>query len=105
MDVTNESTNGNTSVAQIAEVQRNTVSFALRSGRTIRKIDAAPTARNWKPIPQQTIESSLAGQQLIAETLYIVKPIIHLCATGCFGNNTWKPWVISLAVDIVRCVI
>lgn len=95
---------GNASVG--TEQERNTVTFSLRSGRTIRKIGASPLTRNWKPVehllPSNTLVSSLAGQQLAAETLYIVKPILHLFAVSCFGQNTWKPWVLSLLADFAR---
>lgn len=97
------------SSSELTDTQLQSVSFALKgSGRIIRKIDASPpmSLRNWKPISCLTIkeqeENALAGQQLIAETLYIIKPIMHLISSSCFGNNTWKPWLIALSVDVVR---
>ncbi|XP_017778573.1 PREDICTED: peroxisomal membrane protein PEX16 [Nicrophorus vespilloides] len=95
-------------VAELAQAQLDSISFNLkRSGKTIRKIDASPPvgSRNWKPIEralfdnEQTIEQSLAGQQLIAESIYILKPMVHLASMACFGTQTWKPWAISLILD------
>ncbi|EFA02007.1 peroxisomal membrane protein PEX16 [Tribolium castaneum] len=98
------------SVRDIAQAQLSSVSFTLKeSGRVIRKIDASPpiSLRTWKPLKaqetcdnEQTIEQALAERQLIAETIYIVKPMAHLASVACFGSSSWKPWVISLAMDI-----
>lgn len=100
-----------TAAAEVAQAQMDSVSFNLkRSGKIIRKVDASPPihVRNWRSLHrtqfdnEQTIEQALAGQQLIAETLYIVKPIAHLCALGCFGDKSWKPFLLSLLIDLGR---
>ncbi|XP_023011936.2 peroxisomal biogenesis factor 16 [Leptinotarsa decemlineata] len=99
-------------MGDLAQEQLNSVSFTLkRSGRVVRKVDSAPplAIRNWKPLLKapsfscgnnQTIEQSLAGRQLIAETIYISKPLVHLLSMACFGTETWKPWMIGLALDL-----
>ncbi|KAF2905971.1 hypothetical protein ILUMI_00202 [Ignelater luminosus] len=85
------------------------ISFVLHhSGKVIRKVDSSPPIafRTWKPLERsicdnkQTIEQSLIDKQLIAEALYIIKPIVHLSSAACFGNNTWKPWMLSLILDL-----
>ncbi|VEN56783.1 unnamed protein product [Callosobruchus maculatus] len=88
------------------------VSFTLkRSGRIVRKVDSAPPIgmRSWKPLQpplnyscenDQSIEQALIGRQLIAETIYIAKPMVHLASMACFGSRAWKPYLIALAMDI-----
>lgn len=99
--------------AEEARNQVETFSFVLkRSGKVIRKVDGAPPInyRNWKPLSadnntndnNQIDDKTLKGRQLIAETLYIMKPLAHLGSVFCFGNNTWKPWMVSLIMDISR---
>ncbi|RZC41981.1 peroxisomal membrane protein PEX16, partial [Asbolus verrucosus] len=97
------------SVRDIAQAQMDSLSFTLKgSGRVIRRIDTSPpiSLRDWKPLQiqhtcdnEQTIEQALAGRQLIAETIYIMKPMAHLGSVACFGNNSWKPWMVSLIMD------
>ncbi|KAK5643071.1 hypothetical protein RI129_006916 [Pyrocoelia pectoralis] len=91
------------------ETQTHSISFTLQhSGRVIRKIDSSPPIafRSWKPIQAvdcsttQAVQQTLLDKQLMAETLYVLKPILHLGSVAYFGNNTWKPWIISLALDL-----
>ncbi|XP_057666398.1 peroxisomal membrane protein PEX16 [Diorhabda carinulata] len=94
----------------ISQSEFDSISFTLkRSGRVMRKIDSSPPIglRDWKPLPQlgadnrnQLLETTISKRQLIAESIYIAKPIIHLTSMACFGTKTWKPWMISLALDI-----
>lgn len=66
--------------------------------------------RNWKPLeireapPVENDEKNgiLIKRQLIAEMIYVAKPIAHLISMGIFGNKTWKPWLISLSMDLIR---
>ncbi|XP_050506669.1 peroxisomal membrane protein PEX16 [Diabrotica virgifera virgifera] len=99
------------SARDVAQSEFDSVSFTLkRSGRVVRKVDSSPPLglRDWKPLPKmslmgveegQTLNNALAKRELIAETVYISKPIIHLAAMACLGTNTWKPWAVSLALD------
>jgi len=104
-----EASCNDTSVGNLPQAHLDSISFTLRhSGKVIRKVDSSPPVafRTWKPIEpttcdnKQTIEQALIDRQLVAETLYIIKPIVHLSSAACFGNNTWKPWIISLALDL-----
>lgn len=90
-----------------------TISFILtRSGRVVRKVDSSPptTFRSWKGLEckqggynkDQSIQQACRNKQLVAETLYVIKPVVHLGTVVCFGNNTWKPWLISLLLDCYR---
>ncbi|KAF5301438.1 hypothetical protein FQA39_LY02167 [Lamprigera yunnana] len=93
-----------------SELQSHSISFTLKnSGRVIRKVDSAPPIafRSWKPLEPtsdtaQAIQQSLLDKQLFAETVYVMKPIFHLGSSAFFGSNTWKPWIISLALDLYR---
>lgn len=87
------------------------VSFTLkRSGRVVRKIDSSPPLgmRTWKPLEVHKIEEVsskiLSRPELLAESIYISKPLVHLISLGLLGSNTWKPWMISLAMDLTRLV-
>lgn len=90
--------------------QLESVAFVLkRSGKVIRKVESSPPVnlRNWKPISlpnnneaEPTPEQALIRRQMIAETIYVLKPIAHLLSIFRFGNNTWKPWALSLLIDL-----
>lgn len=99
-----------------ARTQLDSIAFVLkRSGKVIRKIESSPplNLRNWKPlsIPNCTenvepkIHQKLAARQLVAEMLYALKPLIHLSSIYRFGNNTWKPWALSLLIDLASLQI
>ncbi|XP_067655841.1 peroxisomal membrane protein PEX16-like [Haliotis asinina] len=88
------------------------MTFTLkRSGKVMRKISAAPPLgmRTWA-IPIQTDTRSgrrkdlaptpLSRQRMWAETIHIVKPIVHLMSMYGFGLSSWKPWLISCGMDI-----
>lgn len=100
------------SVSEVAQAQLDAISFTLRrSGKVVRKIDSSPpiVARNWKGLErstcfdnEQTLEQALAGRQLVAETIYILKPLAHLGSLACFGENAWKAWMLSLVMDLSR---
>ncbi|CAH2005027.1 unnamed protein product [Acanthoscelides obtectus] len=104
--------NCSNSIADTSCGQFEAVSFTLRrSGRIIRKVDAAPPVgiRTWKPLQpppnyscenDQSIEQALVGKQLIAEIIFIVKPMVHLASMACFGTRAWKPYFIALAIDL-----
>lgn len=99
-------------IGDASQAELNSVSFTLkRSGKLVRKIDSSPpiTARSWKSIErssqcdnEQTIEQALAGVQLVAESIYIAKPVVHLASMAMFGSHTWKPWAISLLMELSR---
>jgi len=86
------------------------VSFTLkRSGRVVRKIDSSPPLgmRTWKPLEVHKIKEVssskiLSRNELLAESIYISKPLVHLISLGLLGSDTWKPWMISLAMDLTR---
>ncbi|KAF7267492.1 hypothetical protein GWI33_019289 [Rhynchophorus ferrugineus] len=86
-------------------------SFTLKhSGRIIRKIESSPPLglRTWKPlepeiihhIEDKKVQQLIMTRQLIAEYIYIAKPILHLISYGMYGPKSWKPWMLSLALDV-----
>ncbi|CAG9856578.1 unnamed protein product [Phyllotreta striolata] len=112
LDRKNALITGEHSTSLVTEPNFESITFTLkRSGRVVRKIDSSPPTigRDWKPLPKpsffqpegnQSINSILAKRMLIAETIYVIKPIAHLASLACFGTKTWRPWVISLALDV-----
>lgn len=102
----------NDSLSDTSDIPHESVSFTLRrSGRIVRKVNGSPSLldRTWQPVKrtdalnnEQIIEKSLMNQQLIAEVIYILKPVVHLASAASFGNNTWKPWMIALLMDAAR---
>lgn len=106
---------GPTTVGDIITAnQLDNISFTLkRSGRVVRKVESSPPIymRTWKPMESvsntncendQGYDKSIATKQMIAESIYIVKPIVHLLSMKCFGTTSWKQWMIPLAFDITR---
>jgi len=83
-----------------------------RSGRVIRTLKSAPPKgfRDWKlPLRQENEEQgidyfrsnpNLTNTEKIAELAYILKPVSHILAMFVCGENSWKPWLFSLAVDL-----
>ncbi|XP_053623759.1 peroxisomal membrane protein PEX16 [Plodia interpunctella] len=89
------------------ETDENSNSFFTlkRSGRIVRRVDGAPpiSLRDWQPIKVNDgfENTSKEVKDLIyAETLHILKPIIHLLAMRTFGTKAWKQWLVALSIDI-----
>ncbi|CAG9781707.1 unnamed protein product [Diatraea saccharalis] len=80
--------------------------FTLRrSGRVVRRIEGAPPVsfRDWQPIKineDRTRSTTQINELLLAESLHIMKPIIHLSAMRFFGTKAWKQWLVALTIDI-----
>lgn len=85
-----------------------------RSGRTIRPLGSAPSpqARLWGAPSQRKRRSSFSGENLhsrptqlglqesIAESVYIARPLVHLLCLGLCGKRSWKPWLVSGALEL-----
>ncbi|XP_063233294.1 peroxisomal membrane protein PEX16 [Bacillus rossius redtenbacheri] len=93
------------------KLQVQSAAFTLRrSGRVIRRVEMAPPIRSraWKPLrlpaacrESKTVMDEETSFRSIAECLYIIKPIAHLCLMSVHGQKSWKPWLMSLVMDIV----
>lgn len=83
------------------------ITFTLkRSGRIVRKVDGAPPLylRNWKQIGKECRPDSQQKTEIsldMAETLYILKPMIHLGGCALFGYKSWRSWALALVTDLV----
>ena len=84
-----------------------------RSGRTVRSLSATPNekVRSWK-IPNEKSKAKkaleptdLSSRQLMAETLYISRPLLHISSMFLFGQASWKPWLISCGVDVTSLTL
>ncbi|KAJ8736801.1 hypothetical protein PYW07_000072 [Mythimna separata] len=89
------------------ETDENSNSFFTlrRSGRVIRRVDGAPSVafRDWEPVKIKDDRPGAAvnvKDLVYAETLHILKPLIHLASMRVFGTKAWKQWMVALCVDI-----
>lgn len=80
-----------------------------RSKKLMRKTEGAPPIhlRDWKPLNGNNNSVVTENVREItrftdAETLYIVKPLIHLGSLSVFGLNNWKSYLVALLIDTVR---
>ncbi|CAG7729052.1 unnamed protein product [Allacma fusca] len=82
------------------------VVFVLKhSGRVVRKIHASPPIkyRNWKlpDVPRLAVfPKELPSLRLGAELLHILRPLSHLLGMAVYGPKSWKPWALSLVMDV-----
>ncbi|XP_022203490.2 peroxisomal membrane protein PEX16 [Nilaparvata lugens] len=97
--------------------------FALRSGRTIRTVTSAQdmSMRTWKPPAASSVKSSAAGRsgacngearelilneaQKVGETLFILKPLLHLGSMYVHGTKSWAPWTYSFLLDLISLAL
>ncbi|XP_065207184.1 peroxisomal membrane protein PEX16 [Planococcus citri] len=86
-------------------LNRNAVS--LKNGKMIRTVEAAPSIENrtWKALNDRTLgvnkeDKILTDEQIKGEILYIVKPLLHLGSMYCFGQKSWKSWLIAFSLDV-----
>ncbi|TNN29110.1 Peroxisomal membrane protein PEX16 [Liparis tanakae] len=85
-----------------------------RSGRVIRPLGSASSlqARLWAAPSQKKRRSSRSGEKLLskptpmslretlAESAFIGRPLVHLFCLGLCGKQSWKPWLISGALEL-----
>jgi peroxin-16 len=89
-----------------------------RTGRIIRSIHADPGLPYTKlsqyidnNVPQlqpmgvasmhTSIRDILTTKELVAEGLHISRPLVHIFSMFVFQQSSWKPWLISLMIDIL----
>lgn len=100
----NKTANGQ-SPANKSSLEEHNFTFKLkRSGRVVRKVEGAPPLqyRSFK-LDEEVIsmqKSQVPKILLQAEYLYIAKPLIHLASMGIFGEQSWKQFVVSVAMDL-----
>lgn len=80
-----------------------------RTGTVVRSIRAAKPVevRSWEPLTnnKENITSTSTKNLLLAENLYIVKPLVHLGCLSVTGDGQWPPWLLSFALDVISLKI
>ncbi|XP_015179143.1 PREDICTED: peroxisomal membrane protein PEX16 [Polistes dominula] len=80
-----------------------------RSGIVVRSIKTSRSieTRIWTPISSmkdenENVDNAFISKRMLtlAETLYIVKPLFHLCCLSATGKMNWQPWFLSLIIDL-----
>ncbi|XP_054881115.1 peroxisomal membrane protein PEX16-like isoform X1 [Poeciliopsis prolifica] len=81
-----------------------------RSGRVIRPLGSAPPlqSRLWgaaarkrrSSLKESRPPTQLSFQETLAESVYISRPLVHLLCLGVCGKRSWKPWLVSAALEL-----
>ncbi|XP_011504831.1 PREDICTED: peroxisomal membrane protein PEX16 [Ceratosolen solmsi marchali] len=92
--------------------------FSLkRSGKVVRTVRSSSIqTRTWTPLASSSaIETeelgnpshiySLKKSLLLAETMYVVKPLLHLGCLSITGSRDWFPWLLSFFIDVASLKI
>lgn len=95
------------------EQKDDTCFVGQRSGRVIRPLGSTPSlqARLWGAPSQRKRRSSLKETlnrkptqlglpETIAESVFIGRPLVHLLCLGLCGKQSWKPWLVSGALEL-----
>uniref|UniRef100_A0A673WTX7 Peroxisomal membrane protein PEX16 n=1 Tax=Salmo trutta TaxID=8032 RepID=A0A673WTX7_SALTR len=63
---------------------------------------AAPSREKRCAVEEDLTSSStaLGVQETIAESMYIGRPLVHLLCLGMCGRGSWKPWLVSGAMEM-----
>ncbi|XP_022818751.1 peroxisomal membrane protein PEX16-like [Spodoptera litura] len=85
--------------------QNSNTCFVLpRSGRVMRRVVGSQSVafRDWEPMKiKEDSGASNVKDLVFAESLHILKPLIHLASMKLFGTKSWKQWLVALFVDMV----
>lgn len=85
-----------------------------RSGRVMRPLGDNPSlqTRMWGAPSQRRSRgrslneklhsepTPLGLQETIAESVFIARPLVHLLCLGLCGRKSWKPWLLSSALEL-----
>nr|XP_046191382.1 peroxisomal biogenesis factor 16 isoform X4 [Oncorhynchus gorbuscha] len=63
---------------------------------------AAPSREKRCAVEEDLTSSptALGVQETIAESMYIGRPLVHLLCLGMCGRGSWKPWLVSGAMEM-----
>ena len=50
-------------------------------------------------------KTTLNRTRTLGEILFIVQPLAHLSCVAMFGRRSWKPWLISMGMELLRYVM
>ncbi|XP_074660732.1 peroxisomal membrane protein PEX16-like isoform X2 [Tubulanus polymorphus] len=101
-----------------AEARKETAFTLKHSGRVVRTLESAPPIgyRTWK-LPNDPernsletehkleLESPLTTDRVVAESLHITRPLIHLLSMYAYGRHSWKPWLLSAGIDLTSLLM
>ncbi|XP_019856709.1 PREDICTED: peroxisomal membrane protein PEX16-like isoform X2 [Amphimedon queenslandica] len=74
-----------------------------RTGKVIRSIHSElQVVETQTGTRNRNRDSELSTKQLVAEGLHISRPLVHLFSMVLFQESSWKPWLVSLAMDVIR---
>nr|XP_033337449.1 peroxisomal membrane protein PEX16 isoform X1 [Megalopta genalis] len=96
-----------------SEVEKIKEGFTLkRSGTFVRSIRGTNSmhTRTWEPLSPSIYDNLNSSPKLerniaFAESLYIMKPLLHLGCISITGEKQWPPWLLSLAIDLLSLQI
>lgn len=57
------------------------------------------------PIPPQFSLSRITKLETLGEVLYLLRPLVYIIALWVYGPKSYKSWVISLVIDLIRIVL
>uniref|UniRef100_A0A1X7U1D2 Peroxisomal membrane protein PEX16 n=1 Tax=Amphimedon queenslandica TaxID=400682 RepID=A0A1X7U1D2_AMPQE len=73
-----------------------------RTGKVIRSIHSElQVVETQTGTRNRNRDSELSTKQLVAEGLHISRPLVHLFSMVLFQESSWKPWLVSLAMDVI----
>jgi peroxin-16 len=67
--------------------------YGRHSGRMLQ---LPPTRRRFKSSATATLDF-----QFVGELLHVLRPVCHVYAMKSYGIMSWKPWLMSLACDVI----
>jgi peroxin-16 len=56
---------------------------------------SVPSCPDYPSLPQD-----LPRTRMLAEVIHLLRPLTHLVSLGICGSNSWKPWLLSLTMDM-----
>jgi hypothetical protein len=74
---------------------------AFESTSTGKKI----SLRSNLPVPPQFSLSRITNLETLGELLYLLRPLVYIISLWVYGAKSYKSWVISLVIDLIRIVL
>jgi len=85
--------------------------FTLKStGRTVRSLsggtsELSDSSRRRREPPVMVQPTKLNDCQIFAESLHILRPLLHLGSMYIFGQSSWKPWIAAFGIDLTSVLL
>ena len=58
-----------------------------------------------KYFKQDRRKTTLNRTETLGEIFYIMQPLAHLSSLAMFGRRSWRPWIISMGMELLRYVM